>query len=273
MKSENIKKITTAAIEELVAALNAGRSEALSQYLAAMARFRAYSFLNVLLILRARPAAQRVAGYRTWQSFGRQVKHGEKGIMILAPMFRKQASAETNPQVEAEPSQLLTGFRAVYVWDEQQTEGKPLPEIARPQGDPGTSLPRLERFVRDRGIELRYSNDIAPALGMAEKGRITIRPDLTPAETFTTLVHEVAHLELHFDASRTDADKRMRETEAESVAHVVSSAVGLVPGGSSADYIALYGGDSKLILSSLENVRCTTSRILDAIEVGSPTNV
>ena len=36
MKSEQIKQITSKAIEELVAALNAGRSEALTNYLAGM---------------------------------------------------------------------------------------------------------------------------------------------------------------------------------------------------------------------------------------------
>jgi antirestriction protein ArdC len=89
MNRENIKKVTNQAIEQLVEALNAGYSEGLTRYLGAVAKFRAYSFLNVLLILKQCPNAGRVAGYRTWQSLGRQVKKGEKGIMILAPMFRK----------------------------------------------------------------------------------------------------------------------------------------------------------------------------------------
>jgi hypothetical protein len=66
MNSESIKKVTNQAIEQLVEALNAGQSEALTRYLAAMAKFRAYSFLNVLLILKQCPNAGRVAGYRTW---------------------------------------------------------------------------------------------------------------------------------------------------------------------------------------------------------------
>jgi hypothetical protein len=39
MKSEQIKQITNKAIEELITALNAGRSEALTNYLAAIGRF------------------------------------------------------------------------------------------------------------------------------------------------------------------------------------------------------------------------------------------
>ena len=62
-----------------------------------MAKFRAYSFLNVLLILKQCPNAGRVAGYKTWQSLGRQVKKGETGIMILAPMFHKRTEKTEEP--------------------------------------------------------------------------------------------------------------------------------------------------------------------------------
>jgi hypothetical protein len=45
MNSENIKKVTNQAIEQLVAALNQGRSETLTRYLAAIGRFHRYSLL------------------------------------------------------------------------------------------------------------------------------------------------------------------------------------------------------------------------------------
>ena len=47
MKSEQIKEITERAAEQLVAALNAGRSEALTGYLKAIGRFHRYSLLCV----------------------------------------------------------------------------------------------------------------------------------------------------------------------------------------------------------------------------------
>ena len=46
MNSENIKKSTNQAIEQLVGDLNEGHSEALTRYLGAMAKFRAYSFFS-----------------------------------------------------------------------------------------------------------------------------------------------------------------------------------------------------------------------------------
>ena len=265
MNSESIKKVTNQATRQLVEALDAGHSEALTRYLGAMAKFRTYSFLNVLLILKACPSASRVAGYKTWQSFGRQVKQGEKGIMILAPMFRKRAEQADNSDKSGEFLR-VAGFRAVYVWDQQQTVGRDLPEIGCVTGDPSFYLERLEEFARTVGLALTYSDSIAPARGMAEKGKITLLPGQTPAETFSTLVHELAHSDMHFGERRTETNKLIRETEAESVAYVVSSAIGLDPGTGSRDYIGLYGGDSKLLLESLEYVQATASRILDAIE-------
>lgn len=266
MNSETIKKVTTQAIEQLVEALNAGHSEALTRYLGAMAKFRAYSLLNVLLILKQYPDARRVAGYKTWQSFGRQVKKGAKGIMILAPLFRK-AESKTTESKTTEESRRIVGFRAVYVWDEQQTTGKELPEIGSVAGDPSIYLERLEHFVQSRGIALTYSDAIAPAKGVAERGKITLLPDQIPSETFATLVHELAHSELHFGERRSHTDKRTRETEAEAVAYVVCTAVGLDPGTGSRDYIGLYGGDAKLLLESLEYVQTTASGILNALDV------
>jgi hypothetical protein len=84
MKSEQIKEITARATEQLVAALNAGRSEALTGYLNAIGRFHRYSLYNVMLIASQKPDASYVAGFRTWNQLGRYVKKGEKGILILA---------------------------------------------------------------------------------------------------------------------------------------------------------------------------------------------
>ena len=74
MKSEQIKEITDKATEHLVAALNAGHSEALTSYLKAIGRFHRYSLHNVILIASQKPNASHVAGFRTWNQLGRFVK-------------------------------------------------------------------------------------------------------------------------------------------------------------------------------------------------------
>ena len=61
-------------------------SDKWAQWLDAQGRFHKYSFGNPLLILLQRSEATRVAGYHTWRKLGRQVRKGEKGIVILAPV-------------------------------------------------------------------------------------------------------------------------------------------------------------------------------------------
>jgi hypothetical protein len=70
---------------------------------------------------------------------------------------------------------------------------------------------------------------------------------------------------MHRDERRNGTSKRVRETEAEAVAFVVCSAIGLETGSAAQDYIGLYGGDAKLLSESLEYVRRTATQILNAI--------
>src|SRR5215217_9626893 len=79
-------------LERSVAAIQ--DSDTFRAYLDAQARFHAYSFGNVLLILSQKPEATRVAGYQTWKQLGRQVRRGEKGIRIIVPM-RGRAKVES----------------------------------------------------------------------------------------------------------------------------------------------------------------------------------
>ena len=57
MKLEELKNKTKDAVDYLVQSLESGHSEALTQYLGAMARFHTYSFGNVMLIARQKPDA------------------------------------------------------------------------------------------------------------------------------------------------------------------------------------------------------------------------
>jgi hypothetical protein len=115
MNSENIKTLTNQAIEQLIAALNEGRTETLTQYLAAIGRFHRYSLRNVMLIASQKPAATHVAGFHAWHKLGRFVKKGEKGIMILAPIVRRKN--EIAEQTDTDESSMAVGFRAAYVFD------------------------------------------------------------------------------------------------------------------------------------------------------------
>jgi len=263
MKVEQAKQIASKAIEQLSQALERGQSETLRNYLAAIGRFHRYSLRNVMLIASQNPTATHVAGFHTWRKLGRFVKKGEKGILILAPIIRPKI--QSTEQTEADESSMAVGFRAAYVFDISQTDGQELPEIGNVNGDPREYRERLVNFVTERGIVLEYSQDIAPARGTSAGGKITLLPDLSQAEEFATLAHELAHEMMHRDERRSSTSKRSRETEAEAVAFVVCQAIGLETGSAAQDYIQLYEGDAELLTESLEHIQQTATRILNSI--------
>jgi hypothetical protein len=267
-KPSTKQELIAANIKLLIEQLEAGHSEALTNYLTAMSRFHNYSFGNVLEIARQMPTATRVAGFWTWKNLGRSVKAGQKGIRILAPIVgvRRKKDEEAEKDITKQNTRVLLGFRNAYVFDVSQTDGVDLPEMREISGDPGENLERLAAFVRGRGIQLSYNENIAPALGISYGGRIALLPGQPKAEEFSTLVHETAHELLHKAERRTATTKTVRETEAEAVAFVVGKAVGLVTGSASADYIQLYHGNASLLAESLEVIQQTASVILAALE-------
>ncbi|MDP2842136.1 MAG: ArdC family protein, partial [Acetobacterium sp.] len=120
-------------------------SETFQSFLAVMGRFHNYSFRNQLLISFGYTNATHVAGYKDWaRKFNRQVKKGEHGIAILAPVFWNKTESKNTPDADQNEKEgvIITtdedgylrfgkdfvSFRTVYVFDVSQTEGDPLPE-------------------------------------------------------------------------------------------------------------------------------------------------
>ena len=132
MNADDLKKRTTESLKELATLLKQGRSERLATLLTTMARFHRYSLHNICLIVSQRPTATRVAGFHTWRGMGRFVRKGEKGIGILTPILRRRLES-----TEDDEHPVIVGFRVVYVFDVEQTDGAPLPEPAEATGDPG----------------------------------------------------------------------------------------------------------------------------------------
>jgi RNA polymerase sigma factor (sigma-70 family) len=271
MPEQKSQHIAEEALKRLTEELQAGRSETLKTYLAAMGRFHRYSWNNVLLIQAQRPGATRVAGYHTWHELGRSVRRGEKGIMILAPIRLKQPEPVVAPEARerSSDSSRVAGFRAAYVFDVEQTEGRPLPPFAATTGDPKDHLENLKALVARRNISLEYDASISPAQGTSAGGRIRLLPGMAAAEEFSVLTHELAHEMLHHGPGgpgHSGLTKAMRETQAEAVAYVVSRGIGLETGTAAADYIALYDRDAanaaKSLAESLVVIQETSSRIL-----------
>jgi antirestriction protein ArdC len=274
MKTNHARKVSEQAFNELVEAVEAGKSQRLIEYLKAMGRFHKYSLGNAILIGFQKPDATHVAGFRTWQKLGRHVKKGEHGIAIMAPIvWRRKAALSDNAEDTSESEEeTAMAFKTAYVFDISQTDGKPLPEFSRVQGDPGAYTERLERFVAGRGIKLEHSN-LRIAEGVSMAGTILLKAGLAPADEFSVLVHELAHQMLHQDHANRPKDKTVREAEAEAVAFVVCHGIGLDTNTASSDYIQLYNGDKETLMASLERIQRMAAEILAAVMGREPESV
>ena len=265
---QTAKEMIAANVKCLIEQLEAGKSDALTAYLNAMSRFHNYSFGNVLEIARQRPTATRVAGMYAWNQLGRKVKKGERGIRILAPIVgvKRKKDEEAEKDITKQNTRVLVGFRNAYVFDVEQTDGAELPAMREISGDVGANHDRLVSYIEKQGIELVFTENIAPALGVSYGGRIAILPGQSKAEEFSTLVHELGHEILHKAERRTTTTKVVKETEAEAIAFVVGKAVGLQTGSASADYIQLYHGNASLLIESLEVIQQASAVILAALQ-------
>lgn len=257
MKAEQAKRIADHALEELADALAKGKSEALTRYLAMLAKFHKYSVGNVLMILSQKPEATHIAGFTAWKKLGRFVRKGEKGIVIIAPMTIKP-KGKPKPGEDDKP---ILRFRGVHVFDVSQTDGEALPKPTEVSGDPREHLSNLKTYIAERGIKLDHEALPLGADGVSRGGHISIRDGLTPAREFSVLVHEFAHELLHHGEDRP-ASKTMRETEAEAIAFVVCQTIGLENGTAASDYIQLYDGKVETLAASLDRIQRTAAEII-----------
>jgi hypothetical protein len=96
MKINHARNVSQQAFNELVEAIEAGKSHKLVEYLKTMGRFHNYSLGNAILIGFQKPNATHVAGFRTWQKLGRHVKRNEKGIAIMVPIVKHRKVKQVN---------------------------------------------------------------------------------------------------------------------------------------------------------------------------------
>ena len=90
--SRDPQQLISQSVQHLIEQLKKGKSEALTSYLCAMARFHKYSFGNVLLIATQRPDATRVAGFHTGTDLGGMSKRAKREFKFLRRSFATNAA-------------------------------------------------------------------------------------------------------------------------------------------------------------------------------------
>ncbi len=261
--------------EEILAQLTEGvralaESDRWMNWLRICRRFRRYSFHNQILILTQRPTATRVAGYRTWQGLGRQVRRGERGLAILAPCHPPVHLEEATDELLPSP---VTFFRVVRVFDLEQTDGPPLPSPVADLDDGGRH-PELDMLLT-RAVEFGFSVEFWELKGDLHGDcshalrRIRLDRRMAAAQMTKTLCHELAHALLHGVAYETG--RALAELEAESVAYLVCHDLGIDSAAYSFGYLASWAGGGpeaeRAIIASGGRISMAATKILGEVEL------
>lgn len=300
MSKEDENKKRQETIDKAIETMNKGvydylDSDRFKTLLDTMSKFHDYSLNNTLLILEQNPRATQLAGYNKWQQdFNRQVKRGEKGLMIWMPV---EIKVKENHYVLDENGNRILGddgkfkreevevkkrtFKIGYTFDVSQTEqieGKEVIELS--------PVKELEGNVKDYPTLTKALMEISPvpikieAFKASAKGcynsltnEIKIQPDMSEAQTIKTMIHEIAHSIVHSDENlnqlkqknNVEFSKNEKEVQAESIAYIVSSHLGIDTSDYSFPYVATWGLSTEP--SDLEkvkqNLKCIKSTSFD----------
>jgi hypothetical protein len=244
----------------------AAHGAALTRYLTVLSRFYAYSAHNCALIALQRPDARRVAGYRAWQSVGRQVKKGAKGIAILCPVPIK---ARTEEGEDDRCRREAIHFRTGYVFDVADTEGDPLPALTvhAVEGERYAALLRqLVALAERSGLSVAFKARLPrDANGVSYgDGRIALKEGNPAGNLCKTLIHEMAHERMHGTEERQTFTRQQAECQAEAVAYCVCQALD-VPCPNTPTYLALYGASREVLAANLDAIRVGVAALMSEI--------
>lgn len=258
------------------------------EFLKTMAKFHNYSFNNTMLIAMQRPDATLVTSYKNWQSMGRQVMKGEKGITIIAPApYKKMKEKEvldenqrpimgTDGKPKTEQVEVtVPHFKAVTVFDIAQTSGEPIqtlaPELLTAAVQDFDSF--MQAIQKISPVPIRFDEIDGNANGYyhnADK-EIVIKKGLSESQTLKTVIHETVHAKLHdkeiMESLGVEKDRLTKEVEAESVAYCVCSSFGLDTSDYSFPYIAGWSSsrEMKEMKASMDVIRKTAGEMIDQL--------
>ena len=280
-------------IDSIMQSLESGVEELFTsnryqEFLKTMAKFHNYSFNNTMLIAMQRPDATLVTSYKNWQSMGRQVMKGEKGITIIAPApYKKMKEKEildenqrpvmgTDGKPKTEQVEVtVPHFKAVTVFDIAQTSGEPIqtlaPELLTAAVQDFDSF--MQAIQKISPVPIRFDEIDGNANGYyhnADK-EIVIKKGLSESQTLKTAIHETAHAKLHdkeiMESLGVEKDRLTKEVEAESVAYCVCYSFGLDTSDYSFPYIAGWSSsrEMKEMKASMDVIRKTAGEMIDQL--------
>lgn len=245
----------------------------LKKFLDNIPKFYNYSFNNQLLIQLQNPDATFVAPLKTFDKMGYKVNKGSKSIKILVPLFNKivQIKQEDGTFISKNEYQLtdeekkifrdksnnqitllkekLSRFKVGFVFDATQTD-MPIDKVEEELYPISNSLESKElidvfiKAIYRDNYKVTFVDKIesgAKGYCKTDLNEIVVLNELGSDMKLKVLIHEYAHALSHIHLINQNKDykehKNKYETEAESIAYVVSKYLGINTQNSSLGYL------------------------------------
>lgn len=194
-----------------------------------MSKFHEYSVNNSIGIILQKPDATLVAPYTKWQRLNRQVKKGEKGIVILCPVKYKKVIEKTELDEKGKPVldkngfeiknktyQDCIAFKIGFVFDKSQTvqiKGKkeyvlePVNELKQKVGQSYCELMYAIQEISPVPVSFEKIQSGAKGYYDDKNIKIVVNEGMSELQTLKTLIHEEAHARIHGSHWKSDYKK------------------------------------------------------------------
>lgn len=183
-------------------------------------QFYNYSLRNLMIAngqmwSRKKHGIEQLASYKKWQNLGRQVKKGEKGLKILAPIMKKNQFDENE----------VVGYRTTTVFDINQTKGKDLFFDGDIDGKIDLTLQEVIKEVEKHyPVYINLETEMCRGKTDYKEIRVSIK-NKTDTEKIAVIFHELAHIWLNH--KNRELETSIKELEAESVSYIVCKYFGV----------------------------------------------
>lgn len=183
-------------------------------------------------------APYEVRTYNAWKTQGRQVKKGEKSLIVIKPVFGKVKVDENGKRVPADKLtgnetevRMMVGFTGLKEFDITQTTGD-LPERIKPQPIEGDSLwdvfVSLIEYAEDQGYTVNPHEIMDADMGgyvNEVKKHIGLNAERSVNQKCMTLIHEIAHTR-EFEAGKKINYENYSRKDAEIIVETATMMVG-----------------------------------------------
>lgn len=233
--------------------------------------FHAFSLGNQILaasqlIERGMPIAP-IASFNTWKAKGRMVRKGQKALRLFMPVTLKRQDRDEETGIEQEIH--FQSFLLKPHWFSlDQTDGAAFTEEpCSPDWEAGRAMDALG--IEDIPFEMLDGN----CQGYATGNQIAVSP--LAVLPHKTRFHEMAHVVLgHTAESAMQDDERtprnLREVEAECVAFILCSILGLPGRDESRGYVQNWLGEEPLTEKTARRIFAAAEKLIKA---GDPARV